>query len=92
MLKKNTHIKRGTAKTLLIILGVLIALFMSINSPMFTTALIPASTHIEKSGVTNNPPESDTHSKGGSASASKYNSATRMLHIFTKNLPYLNHK
>lgn len=85
---KQTHIKRSLTKTLLIILGVIIAIIMTLNSPLFS-----AQNHL----LNDQPQETslaETHEedKNNSAGEIRYNSGTRLLHLLTNNLPYLNHK
>lgn len=84
----KSHIKSGLTKTLLIILGVIIALIMTMNSPLFTAEMLIPENQLDA------PPESETSLKAEETSSGgmNYNSGTRLLHIFTKNLPYLNNK
>lgn len=85
--KKNT-LRSGAIKTLLIIVGILIALLMTLNSPLFGTVSewLPAepAQAVEDTGT----PTSDEPNISGT----ELESATRMFHIFTNNLPYLNNK
>ena len=93
MLGKNTNIKRGQAKTLLIILGVIIALIMTMNSPIFTADNINMPAHEHQEQVAEmDANEAESQPTSGSSSGAKFNSGTRLLHIFTRNLPYLNNK
>lgn len=85
---RNPHIKNGFTKTLLIILGVIIALIMTINSPMFSAENIISEDELNQPSMAEAHQNNENTSSGGV----NYNSGTRLLHIFTKNLPYLNHK
>ncbi|REE05827.1 hypothetical protein [Marinoscillum furvescens] len=91
MLLKNSNLKGGLAKTLLIIIGVIIALLMTLGRPLFmaetlATPQVPSepqpvaqkTTPVAERQIATQPIE--------------LNSATRMFHIFTNHLPYLNNK
>ena len=88
---KNSRIRGGLAKTLLIILGVIIAFLMTFNSPLFTAEnQVPGKSEPRKSVTmgTTGAEKDEKHSSSGST----YNSGARLFDIFTKNLPYLNNK
>lgn len=85
---KRSQAKGGFIKTLLIILGVIIAFLMSLNSPLFTAA--HSITPVNRSEEATPAPAAEKHESTSSSSA--YNSGARLFHIFTENLPYLNNK
>lgn len=89
MLDKNSISKAGLGKTLLIILGVLIALLLTYNSPLFTAEIINL-TGSEVEPVAELP--KDQNSKKEGYFGSTFNSSVELFHIFTTNLPFLNHK
>ncbi|MFT6882206.1 MAG: hypothetical protein ACJAVY_001002 [Marinoscillum sp.] len=90
MPKQKKNINKGTAKTLLIILGVVVALLLTLNAPLFTALnlSVNSTSNLAKNQKEILPlPEAKDASSG-----MNYNSGTRILHIFTENLPYLNNK
>lgn len=90
MLLKNSNLKGGLTKTLLIIIGVIIALLMTLGGPLFMAEKLAAP---QKLG---NPeplaykaqPSPNRHA----TPPIELNSAARMFHIFTNHLPYFNNK
>lgn len=88
---KNSRVKNGLAKTLLIILGVIIALLMTLNSPLFTAENLIQLKSDSSAELAVHPPASD-EKENTSSSGSTYHSGARLFHVFTKNLPYLNNK
>ncbi|WP_421872716.1 hypothetical protein [Marinoscillum sp.] len=89
MLNKKSISSSGFGKTLLIIIGVIVALLLTYNSPLFTADLInlPGS---EVEPVAEMPKDQNSNSKGYSGSS--FNSQANLFHIFTNNLPFLNKK
>jgi len=87
MSNNSRNIKRGYTKTILIIIGVIIALLMTIYRPTFTADQLDASVK-PVADIEN--PKVDKNS--GGTGSNKYNSGMRLFHVFTKNLPYLNNK
>lgn len=82
---RSLHIKKSHNKTILIVIGVLIAVIMTMSSSYLTA----------KSGISVEQNDQETvkpFSKTSASDVPTLNSGTRLLHIFTKNLPYLNHK
>lgn len=88
MLRKKSIGKSGIGKTLLIILGVLIALLLTYNSQLFTAEFINL-TGSEVEPVAEIPKDQNSKTKG---SGSTFNSTTELFHTFTMNLPFLNSK
>lgn len=86
MLDRKTRIKRSYTKTVLIIIGVIIAFLMTMSSPLFT-----ADSGLSVDADQTNP-VAEVQKDGSSSPRPNYNSGTRLLHIFTRNLPYLNNK
>lgn len=81
----SSHIKTRIAKTLIIILGVIIAFIMTYNSQLF-------SAENEHTVQSSNTALHEAHLQEESSNALNYNSGTRLLNVFTRNLPYLNSK
>ncbi len=81
----NQNIKRGLTKTLLIILGIIVAALMSFNSSLFTSENLSSKKNATEV-------ELDVIRADNSSSGINYNSGIRILHVFTENLPYLNNK
>ncbi|MFY0607329.1 MAG: hypothetical protein JXR10_11465 [Cyclobacteriaceae bacterium] len=89
MPRVNQNIKRGLTKTLLIILGVIVAALMSFNSSIFTAEDLSVKSPDSTQELELNKVKS---TKTSSSSGVNYNSGMRFLRIFTENLPYLNNK
>ncbi|MEQ9307463.1 MAG: hypothetical protein RJQ14_26360 [Marinoscillum sp.] len=89
MLSKKSFTQNGLSKTLLIIIGVIIAILLTLNSELFTAESInlPGA---ELEPVAELPKDQNSKSQGSSGSS--FNSPVQMFNIFTHNLPYLNNK
>lgn len=92
MLTKRTNIKKGTSKILLIILGVLVALLMTLTSPLFAAenlmATIPRNLKQAEPAADNFSPNDQVDLNENL----RLQSSARLFQIFTGNLPFLNHK
>ncbi|HCX21268.1 MAG: hypothetical protein CMB80_10210 [Flammeovirgaceae bacterium] len=88
MLSKRSISKSGIGKTLIIILGVIIALLLTYNSPLFTAEVFNL-TGSEVEPVAEMPKDQNSKLKG---SGSTFNSTAQLFHIFTMNSPFLNNK
>ncbi len=85
--------RKGNIKTIIILLGIVVAILMTIKSPFFSAEAMY--TNLQKSNNLVEVPEQQDHKKekaSGGSNSSRFNSGTRLLHVFTKNLPYLNNK
>lgn len=88
MEQKKNNLRSGVIKTLLIIVGILIAVLMTLNSPLFGTV----SEWLPTEPAQETPNSEVPTAEEPNISGSELESATRMFHIFTNNLPYLNNK
>ena len=89
MLNRKSISNSGIGKTLLIILGVVIALLLTYNSPLFTADSINL-TGSEVEPIAEMPKDQNSNSKDYSGST--FNSPAKLFHLFTNNLPFLNKK
>lgn len=91
MFTKKTNFKKSLSKTLIIVFGVIIAILMSLTSPLFA-----ADNLITDSGKSIMEPvavdQSETNTKEAKDENLKLHSTALLFQIFTKNLPFLNAK
>ena len=85
--------KKGYIKTLIILVGIVLAILMTIKGPYFSSEAInlKISDNNNVTQMTSSNEVKKEKSTGGTSST-RYNSGARLLHVFTKNLPYLNNK
>ena len=89
MLSKRSISKSGIGKTLLIILGVIVALLLTYNSPLFTAEVFNL-TGSEVEPVAETPKDQNSKLKGNTGST--FNSTSELFHVLTMNSPFLNSK
>ena len=85
MSAKYTKLEKNFTKTVIIIIGIILAFIMSLGTPVFTADNI-----LSKDLKSN--PTAKLSGELPKSSGSGYSPEMRLFHIFTKNLPFLNNK